>query len=521
MRASPTVAGRTAVTGILAALVSLGASPARAESGTVSVPDGFRHDEIAAGVTDPTGFAFLPDGRLLVVEQKQPPPQDGKGFVYLVVGSDVVGPILVIPDVSTAGNEEGLLGVAVDPAWPDRPYVYVYYSRTSSVNVVRRYTASGDLMAPGSFALTLDEPYDVVADLPSSFEFHNGGTLRFGPDGFLYVSQGDDATDDCTELQDPSSWQGVVLRLDVSTLPGGSGGPPAKADLVPSGNPFTGPDDNARLTFALGFRNPFRFTIDPATGKLYVGDVGESDWEELDECVGGESFGWPLREGAHDFPPGAGCPGIAGVDPIVEYPHSGGPAAIIAGPRYRTGAEVYTFPAEYDGDVFYASFYEGWIRRLTEDGGEWVPADPVAGQPNATDWVTGLAFASDIQQGPDGAIYYVRRFAESFLGRIVAEPLVATDEAQVPGRHVRITVTPRPVTAGGVGRVTFEIAAPGHVEVAAFGVDGRRVVTLHDGPMDAGVHEVSWAADGMSPGVYFLRLVTPTGTVTARVPVVR
>jgi glucose/arabinose dehydrogenase len=507
----------------LATAVSTAVSTATADpegGAIIELPPGFVHQPIASGVANPNSFAFLPDGRVLVTEQKQTAPNDGKGFVYLVVGSGVTPPVLVIEGVETNGPELGLQGIAVDPAWPTRPYVYVHFTADGPHHVVRRYTASGDLDAPSSMVMSLDEPYDVLIDLPGSHEFHNGGTLRFGPDGMLYISQGDDATDVCEDLQDPGIWKGVILRLDVSGLPAGPGGPPPKASLVPPDNPWSGPSDNARLTYAVGFRNPFRFSIDPVTQKLYIGDVGQDAWEELDESVGGDNFGWPQREGAHPYAPGTGC-GSVGKYPIAEYAHTDMPNAIIAGPRYRDSAGAYTFGPDYYGDVFYIEFYEGWLRRVKlVDGLTWQLADPVPGQPTPTEWGTGFAFVSDLQTGPDGALYYVRRFADDFFGRIVRDPEtvdVGEPAHEGPGG---LTLVPRPLHRASTLGVTFELERAGAVEIELFDIAGRRVRTVHDDVHDAGRHTVAWRAD-VEPGVYFLRASMNGRVRTERLAILR
>ncbi len=472
------------------------------------LPDGFSVQTLAE-LSNPVGFAFLPDGRALIVEQKQEAPHETEGYVYLYANGSVTGsPILVIPDVNAVGNERGLLGVAVDPGWPDRPYAYFFYDHLDGTNRVRMYAAVGDLTDPYGTALTFSSPYDVLTDLPDFLEWHNGGTLRFGPDGMLYVSHGDDATDQCDDFQDPSRWHGVILRLDVSALPGAGSGPPDKSIITPADNPFAGPDAFARLTFAIGFRNPFRFNVDPLTGALYVGDVGEAAYEELDECIGGENFGWPEREGAHDYVPGQPCLKDPGVDPIAEIAHDGvNPFSIISGPRYRPRGGVFDLDAEYDGDVFYLEFYSGVIRRLTDDGGAWVPAPPVPGQPGPLDWARGIDWITDLQVGPDGALYYTRLRSPASFGRIVGPPVVGVPEAPASGLDVH--VGPHPIAPGDA--IVLSLTAPGAavLELALFDVVGHRL----DGTRResaTGRFSLEWTPRGgragLSPGIYFLRV---------------
>jgi glucose/arabinose dehydrogenase len=237
--------------------------------------------------------------------------------------------------------------------------------------------------------VTLSWRLVLLADIPDNAFNHNGGTLRFGPDGMLYASLGEDA-DPCG-AQDFTILKGCILRLKVDALADTFGFTVPKPDLVPPDNPFvTNPNNNAKLTFAKGLRNPFRFHIDPADGHLYIADVGQNIWEEIDECVGGENFGWPQYEGsvAYSGYPGT-CPAAGAKFPIATYNRSAfGSSSIISATVYHPVlGGLYSFPASYNGAYFYAEYY--WVsatsgahqRRLA------VRAE-CPGQPNANDWAT-------------------------------------------------------------------------------------------------------------------------------------
>jgi glucose/arabinose dehydrogenase len=378
-----------------------------------AVPTDFADTTVASGFSQPVGFAFLPDGRALVIEQVS-------ANIRLVVNGSIGSndPLVTVPDVYTSGNERGLLGIAVDPGWPTRPYIYVYYSHSGTfTNYISMFEVGGDLTDPNSENLTIaaSSRYDLLTDIPDNNYNHNGGTLRFGTDGMLYCSIGDDAVQ-CTS-QELDDLRGVILRLDVSLMPGTGSGPPPKADLDPGDNPFVSLDPNTRLVYALGLRNPFRFNVDPDTGHLFIADVGLYNYEEMNQCQGGENFGWPFREGPMTRTPGGcsepGGPGGTTYDsPIDSYDRSGFTASIISGTLYRQGSWPTddSFPAEYDGDCFYVEYYQGWMRRLTWNGSAWVQAPPVAGQPTTDNWATGLQYASDFLVGPDGAIWYIKQF---------------------------------------------------------------------------------------------------------------
>lgn len=477
------------------------AAPAAA---VVLLPDGFADQQAASGLREPIGLAFLPDGRIFVVEQTT-------GNIWIVVPqTGAKGVAVTVPDIST-GSERGLLGIAVDPGWPARPWVYVHLTHASGSVRIRRYIASGALTDPGSRAITLDDPYGLIADIPDSSELHNGGTLRFGPDGMLYASVGDDHQ--VCEAQQLSSSRGKILRMTVAALPDTGGGVAPKALITPADNPFPGPNEIERLVYAKGLRNPFRFQIDPSTGILYIADVGELGWEELDESHGAEDFGWPMNEGMHPFPPGQVCGGPQGTDPIWEYDRSGFSAAIIAGPRYRPAGGPFDFPPEYDGDLFVLDFYQGFLRRLEyrTDSGSWDLAAPVPGQPTPVDWGTGLVSAADFALGPDGAIYYVTR-ASAEVRRIVRSTPASVAETLEPA----VDISPIPLDAASGGRLRLTLPVGGPVELALFDVTGRSSRVIFAGTREAGVQEFALKA---SPGIHFARVRYPGGTIVRKIVV--
>ena len=269
----------------------------------VVVPTGFLDTTVVTGLSQPVGMAFLTDGRLLVVEQKS-------AKIRLIVNGALAAtdPVATIPGVQTAGNEQGLLGIAVDPGWPARPWLYVHLDDTGGFIRISRFTASGDLSFTGNGSITVDPAsrFDLVTGIPDIHDNHNGGTLRFGLDGMLYDSEGEDAQG--CPAQDITKPLGKILRLDVSRLAPGPGHAPY-AMVAPPDNPFAAnPDSVARLVWEYGLRNPFRFQVDAADGSLWIGDVGENTYEEIDHAVaGGRNYGWPVYEGP--MATGTTCPG--------------------------------------------------------------------------------------------------------------------------------------------------------------------------------------------------------------------
>ena len=385
---------------VFACVVAL---PSGAQGG---VPTEFAQETVASGMLRPVAMAFLPDGRLLVAEQKT-----GNVRLFLPDDSQAPAPVLTVPGLDIANNEAGLLSLAVDPAWPARPYIYCHYD-AATPNEIRltRYTATGDLDDPESLALSFSTvtAVNLLTGIPDNAGNHNGGALRFGPDGYLYFSMGDD--ENRCAAQDVDDFRGKIFRLDVSQL--GESGPVTRAELIAAGNPFVGQGSIASLVWAIGLRNPFRMAMDALTGGLFVGDVGQSTREEISHVqVGGENLGWPYLEGTSDFPEQAGCPDPPGAEllaPIHEYGRSEG-ASVIAGFAYRRpAAATAPWPLAYEGDFFYIDFYRDDLIRLTGSDQSWSIAPDVNGQPEAGRWANGLISAADFAIAPDGAVYYVQ-----------------------------------------------------------------------------------------------------------------
>lgn len=516
-----TRAGRLVACALLTGSVLLGTS----FDALAVLPTGFTDELVLGNLSQPAGMTWLPDGRMLVVEQRT------RDIELVRFDPTANTAIFTVPDVQTSGNEQGLLGIAVDPGWPARPYIYVYFDRTpGQVIYIRRYTASGALTDPASLGISLGSPYNILVDIPDQASNHNGGTLHFGPDGMLYASLGDDAVS--CDAQMLSELQGKILRLNVAALPDSGSGPPAKSLITPPDNPFVGdPSANGKLVYDLGLRNPFRFTIDPTSGELYIGDVGNTAWEELNEGNSGDNFGWPRREGAHGGPQ-PGCPGSNGEDPIAEYSHSGlGALSIVAGPRYHPVSPGFNnLPPEYDGDVFFVEYYEGFVRRIRETSpGVWQPAPMVPGQPDAVNWATGIEFVSDLQVGPDGALWYVKQgFPIGEVHRIRPSTSSAEEgEGLGAASRLSLAVASNPVRPGGSVGIDYAVPRTTSLALSVHDMTGARIATVWEGLQEAGRHSVAWngldqLGRAVPSGVYLVRIETSDGaSAGAKVTVVR
>ncbi|RIK30696.1 MAG: glucose dehydrogenase [Anaerolineae bacterium] len=302
-------------------------------------PDAYTWQLVTDGFDRPVDLQPDPSGRLWIVEKL--------GHIHLVQnGQRVKEPFINLEDrVNDSSNEMGVLGLALHPNFAQNGYFYVNYTGARGDTFISRFTANGDSADPNSevILLRVEQPY------PN----HNGGTLNFGPDGYLYAGLGDGGSGGDPEGNGQSldTLLGKILRIDVDS---------AQPYAVPPDNPF------GDEIWAYGLRNPWRMSFDSLTGDLYIGDVGQGDWEEIDfspaGSPGGENFGWDHREGAHDFE-GGGPAGM--IDPIAEYNHNEGGCSVTGGYVYR-GAMP-----EWSGIYLYGDYCTGQVWGLIRSGGAW------------------------------------------------------------------------------------------------------------------------------------------------------
>jgi glucose/arabinose dehydrogenase len=345
------------LTGSLALLALLGCSNAPATAPPPTSDTLKLVPVVTTGLSSPV-YLTAPTGdtaRLFVVEQP--------GRIRIVQhGLLLATPFLDITSRVLYGGEEGLLSVAFHPLYATNQYFYVDYTRRNAAGdtvytMIERYTVSADSNVADSsthkLILQIIQPQPVT-----SYPNHKGGLVMFGPDGMLYIGMGDGGSggDPQNRAQNPDSLLGKVLRIDVD------GGDPY---AIPLGNPFKN-GGGAPEIWALGLRNPWRFAFDRSAGLLYIGDVGQGAWEEVDvqpASQGGLNYGWRFMEGAHCYNP-TNCSSAGLVLPAVEYDHSNGQCAVIGGFVYR-GARFPTLAGQY----FYAELCAGWVRSLTYAGG--------------------------------------------------------------------------------------------------------------------------------------------------------
>lgn len=333
--------------------------------GNVSLPQGFSRTTFISGLGGlGTAMAFAPDGRLFICQQD--------GALRVVRNGALLGtPFHTV--ATSANGERGLLGVAFHPDFASNGWVYVYYTTSSggTHNRISRLTASGDVSTGAE---------QVLVDLPglSAATNHNGGALHFGLDGKLYVAVGDNANS--ANAPSLNSVFGKMLRFNDD----GS---------IPGDNPWFGSvTGQNRAIWARGLRNPFSFGFDYSTGTMFINDVGQGSWEEINRGRSGADYGWPATEGT------SGTGGSSGYDtPVYAYGHSSNSTlvtgfAIVGAAFYRPATTL--FPSAWTGHYFFGDYVSDWINRLDPANGNAVYAFARLG-----------GAVTDLQVGPDGALY--------------------------------------------------------------------------------------------------------------------
>ncbi len=472
-------------------------------------------ERIASGLNRPIFVTAPPgDDRLFIIEQR--------GVIKIWRNGQVLTrPFLdidaLVPNIS--GNDErGLLGLAFHPDFATNGYFYIDYTNLASDTVIARYTVSSDPdsadVTSAFLILTVDQP-DTN---------HNGGTLLFGPnDGYLYIGMGDggSAGDPSNNGQRDDTLLGKMLRIDVD------GGTPY---AIPPTNPFAAPGLPLDEIWAKGVRNPYRWSFDRLTGDMYIADVGQNAWEEIDfqpalPDSGGQNYGWRLMEGLHCYNPPQNCnPGEPFLTlPIHEYSHGGTPfrCSITGGYVYRGSAVP-----EIAGHYFFADFcsnqvwsfkvVNGVVTEFTERTSELAPGGGLSLQSIAGfgEDGSGELYLCDRGSGTNGEIY-----------KIVSDTVGVGGEAPSAPRFALTPASPNPFP--GLTQFGIQTAQEGELTLEIFDAAGRLVRTLASGEtITAGSRTFAWdgvsASGAASPsGNYFVRAEVNGEARTRRLVLIR
>jgi glucose/arabinose dehydrogenase len=425
-----------------------------------AVPPGFTETLLVSSLSQATAMAFAPDGRIFILQQ---------GGVVRVFKNGALLPTPFLTLAVDSAGERGLLGIAFDPDFSVNQRVYFYYTVPGSGgaaphNRISRFTASGDVASPGSEVVLLD-----LEDLSGATN-HNGGAIHFGLDGMLYVGVGENAN--ASNAQSLTTRLGKILRLtsDGSPAPGNPTSFPGVAGST---------SGVYRAIWAIGLRNPFTMAVQPAGGRIFLNDVGQNTFEEINDGVGGSNYGWPATEGPTTNPNFR--------SPLSTYDHTTGPrvagnpatddgvpfgCAIAGGAFYNPPTQM--FPASYVGDYFFGDFCGGWLRSL----------DVATGV--STAFGSSFGAVVDVRVGADGALYVLSRTS---LRRISAEaPDAPRGAFDFNGDGLGDALTHRPdgawalryATASGFQTVTGNWPANRQVHAGDFNGDGLTDALLYD-----------------------------------------
>ncbi len=367
-----------------------------------TLPTGFIETQVTNGLSSATAMDFAPDGRLFVCLQ---------GGQLRVIKNDALLPTPFLTVNVDSSGERGLLGIAFDPNFSTNNFVYVYYTVLTGPihNRVSRFTANGDVAVANSETVLVD------LDNLSSATNHNGGAIHFGPDGKLYIAVGENANP--PNSQTLTNRLGKVLRINSD-------------GTIPSDNPFFNTATGVnRVIWALGLRNPFTFAFQPGSTRMFINDVGQNTWEEINDGIAGSNYGWPVTEGPTSDPSFRG--------PLFAYQHgstSTTGCAITGGTFYNPATNQ--FPNSYVGKYFFADLCTGWIRVM----------DP--SNNTAADFASGISNPVDLKVGSDGSLYYLSIGAAAVF-RVQYSPVPAS----ITGQPSDQTVAQGQATTFNVGAV--------------------------------------------------------------------
>jgi glucose/arabinose dehydrogenase len=392
---------------------------------------------------------------------------------------------LDIRDKIISGDEKGLLGLAFHPDYKQSGYFYIDYTSPSPIlhTVVARYKVSNS--NPDS----ADENSELILlTQEQPFENHNGGKVVFGPDGYLYISFGDGGSggDPYNNGQNLQTFLGKILRIDINSANGNLN------YSIPPSNPFAGNTLGYKEEiFAYGLRNPWRFSFDFTTNKLWCADVGQNQWEEIDTIQSGKNYGWRIMEGKHCYNPPSGCDTSGLTFPIWEYDHSSGNCSITGGFVYR-GNSV----PELIGKYIYADYCSSNIWALNAKGTS-VENELLL---KTSGGITAFGFDQNSE------LYFC-----DFDGNIYKFKPTATGIKNQNNKFENfILFQNHPNPFNPSTKITYILTEESRIKVEIIGTLGNVIEILENRTRHAGNYELEWNAGNNSSGVYYAKLSAKT-----------
>jgi glucose/arabinose dehydrogenase len=441
---------------------------------TAQTPD-LKLELFSSGYNDPVELAHAGDDRLFIVERA--------GIIWIAdtAGNKGALPFLdIVNRVLSSGGEQGLLGLAFHPDYKTNGYFYVNYTNKKGNTVIARYQVSANDSNKANKA-----SQQIILSIKQPYTNHNGGCIKFGPDGYLYIATGDGGSGGDPEnySQNIKSLLGKILRLDVDG---------AFPYAIPPDNPFVNTNGYRKEIWNLGVRNPWRISFDRLTGDLWIADVGQEQWEEINLQAaagsGGENYGWRCYEGTHEYNlTGCSEPEFY-TFPIVEYKHGVSNCSVTGGYVYRGAA----YPNLY-GKYLYSDFCSGKIKMIYFDGvwqNELLADEADFAHSTFGEDVNGEVYLASLS---DGNIY-----------RLTDASALVGEKQNFVSASAPAMVYPNP--ALGSFAVLFTAGAAGKGHLNMFDLAGRMVFTTSE-EVNAGRNE--WKVNGDWPaGEYFISIHT-------------
>ncbi len=445
-------------------------------------PPGFSQVQVASGISNPTVMAFAPDGRIFVAEQG--------GRLRVIKNGSLLSVPFVQVSVNSSG-ERGLIGIALDPHFTTNPYIYLYYTVPNGTlhNRISRFMANGDVALAGSETVILE------LDPLSSATNHNGGAMHFGKDGKLYVAVGENANP--SKAQSLDAYHGKILRINSD----GS---------APTDNPYSSGTEQKKRVWSYGLRNPYTFSVQPGTGRIFVNDVGQVTWEEINEATAANrNFGWPNAEGVNS--------NTAYTNPVYAYRHGTGDGkgcAITGGTFFNPASTNY--PASYAGKYFFQDFCNKWINVIDFSGGTVVRSSFATNLPGD---------ALSLETGHDGNLFYLSRsnralykiiYTTNTTPAITSHPSsLSVSQGQAATFRVSATGTgplnyqwqKNSVNIAGATGATYAIASTVSTDAGAY----RVVVTNATGSATSNAANLTITASNAAPTA---KILTPAAGIT-------
>lgn len=396
---------------------------------------------------------------------------------------------------SQSGNERGLLGLAFHPNYSSNRYFYVNYTRINDgATIVSRFTTqSGNPNKADSLSelvmLTIAQPYSN----------HNGGMVMFGQDGFLYIGTGDGGSggDPNGNGQNVNVLLGKILRIDINTPSGGNN------YSIPPSNPFATGGGSPEI-YAVGMRNPWRFSQDLVTGTIYCGDVGQDAWEEIDTLAVGKNYGWRCYEGNATYNT-SGCGPIGNYTfPIAEYQNVGSDISVTGGYVYR-GARVPGLVGRY----IYADYGSRKVWKLLLSGGVVSDNSVIGTSPQGVP-----SFGVDQNNelyivGASGTIFKLQDAVIGINGNSNELPAGFSLEQNYPNPF-------NPSTS-----ISYNVGASSFVNIKVFDLTGKEIAVLLNESKPAGRYSVEWNATDLPSGIYYYRLETGSFSQTKKMALIK